>query len=417
MRPTSRRKEAAKADLDRIIHNALGLVADRDDETEAAFGRLLRQVRHRSDLLRPPKAEGRYDPVAYAGVLSGLLSLASFHPRWLRPVETWEPVEANPRPQFSSLARHLLAAYPVPAFLASVWFEGSTEEARRRQGWFTLIGSGRNIRKADLPLPYTKRMAHHFLQAPDHFSVGAALRWGQVRGMGGPKPLALAVVATRLGRSFEDEDFWGTVVQFLVSHPELDHAHVGPVVDFLHHQRFVPQDVHVEEGDLTGLGPPQPGLSMKGRTPRALLRQVRAWHEGLRVPRDLATLTWKPSGIGAFRHVEGESDGGQRSWTIRELTSGEQLRREGSAMRHCVASYAGACARRSTSIWSMRFEDGGRRFRIMTVEVDPATRTIRQARRRGNAPPNEKALGVLRRWAGQEGLRLEFWCNGKLLVE
>ena len=84
-------------------------------------------------------------------------------------------------------------------------------------------------------------------------------------------------------------------------------------------------------------------------------------------------------------------------------------------MRHCVASYAGACARRSTSIWSMRFEDGGRRFRIMTVEVDPATRTIRQARRRGNAPPNEKALGVLRRWAGQERLRLEFWSNGALV--
>jgi len=260
-------------------------------------------------------------------------------------------------------------------------------------------------------------MAHHFLQAPDHFAVEAALRWGQVRGMGGSRPLALAVAATWLGRSFEAEDFWGTVVRFLVDHPELDHAQVGPVVDYLHDQRFVPQDFHVEEGDLTGLGPPQPDLSMKGRTPRALLRQVRAWHESLRVPRDLAVLTWKPSGIGAFRHVDGKADEGRRCWTIRELTSGEQLRREGAAMRHCVASYAGACARRSTSIWSMRFEGGGRRFRIMTVEVDPATRTIRQARRRGNATPNDKALSVLRRWAGQEGLRLDFWADGTLLLD
>ena len=135
------------------------------------------------------------------------------------------------------------------------------------------------------------------------------------------------------------------------------------------------------------------------------------------MPRDVATLSWKPSGIGAFRHVEREDDEGLRCWTIRELTSGEQLRREGAAMRHCVASYAGSCARRTTSIWSMRFEGGGRRFRVMTIEVDPATRTIRQARRRGNAPPNDKALGVLRRWAGREGLRSEFWADGTLILE
>lgn len=206
-------------------------------------------------------------------------------------------------------------------------------------------------------------------------------------------------------------------MRFLVDHTELDPAQVGPVVDYLQHQRFVPQDILVEEGELTGLGPPQPGLSMKGRTPRSLLRQVREWYESLRMPRDVATLSWKTSGIGAFRHVEREANDGLRCWTIRELTSGEQLRREGAAMRHCVASYAGSCARRTTSIWSMRFEDGGRRFRVMTIEVDPATRTIRQARRRGNGPPNDKALGVLRRWAGREGLRLEFWADGTLILE
>src|SRR4051812_10912535 len=181
-------------------------------------------------------------------------------------------------------------------------------------------------------------MAHHFLQAPDHLVVEAALRWGQVRGMGGARPLALVVAATRLGRSFEAEDFWGTVVRFLVDHPELDPAQVGPVMNYLQHQRFVPQDILVEEGEMTGLGPTQPDLSMKGRTPRSLLRQVGEWHERLKRPRESASMSWRPSGIGAFRHVEREADQGLRCWTIRELTSGEQLRREGAAMRHCVAS-------------------------------------------------------------------------------
>jgi hypothetical protein len=415
MTPLSRRKNTAKAAIDRAIRDAFAAIPGHHAATTAAFQRLLRHVRRRSGLLHPPADASRYDLKGYDDVLAGLLSLATFD--WLRPVEDWEPTSDNLLPQFSSLARHLLAAYPVPQFMTSVWFKGPDAEAGRQQRWYAHVGAGRNIRTADLPLPYTKRMAHHFLQAPDHLAVEAALRWGQVRGLGGSRPLALAVAATRLGRSFEDEDFWGTVVQFLVNHPELDPSQVGPVVDYLHHQRFVSQDGLVEEGELTGLGPPQPNLSMKGRTPRALLRQVGEWHERLKLSRDVATLSWKPSGIGAFRHVEREADAGLRCWTIRELTSGEQLRREGAAMRHCVASYAHSCARRSTSIWSMRFEDGGRRFRVMTIEVDLATRTIRQARRRGNAPANEKALGVMRRWAGREGLRLEFWNNGALVCE
>ena len=57
-------------------------------------------------------------------------------------------------------------------------------------------------------------MAHFFLQAPDHFTVEMALRWGQVRGFGGSEVLASAVAATRLGRSFEHENFWQTVLHF-----------------------------------------------------------------------------------------------------------------------------------------------------------------------------------------------------------
>ena len=164
--------------------------------------------------------------------------------------------------------------------MASVWFRGSDDE-KRRQGWYRHMGLGRNIRTADVPLALTRKMAHEFTMAPDHYSVDMALRWGQVRGLGGEKALARAIVATRLGRSFEHEDFWRTVVHFFVNHPELGLEHVGPIVDYLHNQRFVAQEVFVEEGDISP-DPPQPNLSMKGRTPRSLLRQVGEWHAWLR---------------------------------------------------------------------------------------------------------------------------------------
>lgn len=408
------RKNAANAAIDWADREALA-AAGKNGRTRTTFELLLRQAR-RSGLLDRGSVGGRSGATGCGEIIAGLLALATHHREWMRSFEEWVSAGTSPLPRFSSLARHLLAAYPVPHFMTPVWFEGRSIEARRRQGWYLHIGSGRNIRTADLPLPYTKKMAHEFLQAPDHSTVEAALRWGQVRGLGGSKELARAIATTRLGRSFESEDFWITVAQFFVNHPEMDLAHVGPIVDYLHHQRFVPQEILMADGERVELGPPQPNLSMKGRTARSLLRQVGDWHEKLKRPRKFTSLKWKPCGIGEFRHVEREVPEGLRCWTIRELTSSEELRAEGEAMRHCVGSYAGVCARRETSIWSMRFENDERRFRVMTIEVDLATRTICQSRRRGNASPNEKAIGVMKLWAEREGLKFGFWRAGVLVI-
>ena len=73
-------------------------------------------------------------------------------------------------------------------------------------------------------------------------------------------------------------------------------------------------------------------------------------------------------------------------------------------MRHCVASYAGSCARRATSIWSMTLESHEGVSRVLTIEVRLATKTICQARGRYNQRPTEKARNIMKRWAAQEGL-------------
>ena len=329
------RKNAANAAIDRAVREALA-AAGRNGRTRTTFELLLRQAR-RSSLLDHGSVGGRSGATGCGEIIAGLLALATHHKEWIRPLEEWEPNGISPLPRFSSLARHLLAAYAAPHFMTPLWFEGRSVEARRRQGWYLHIGSGRNIRTADLLLPYTKKMAHEFLQAPDHFTVEAALRWGQVRGLGGSKELALALTATRLGRSFESEDFWATVVHFFVNHPDLGLDQVGPVVDYLHHQRFIPEELFLNDGLRVELDPPQPNLSMKGRTPRSLLRQVGDWHDKLKRPRKSPLLMWKPSGIGDFRHVEREaprgSGAGRSANSPPARNSGGRERRCGIAWR------------------------------------------------------------------------------------
>jgi hypothetical protein len=374
--------------------------------TRVAFHELLRHVSVGSGLVSGQPVIGQYGWQAGNTFVDGLLALARHSRNWMRPVAQWKPHTHNTRRQFASLARHLFAEWPVPAFMDSVWFLGNGRGAVRHQEWFLHLGSGQNIRTAELPLPYTKRMAHQFLRAPAEFTVEAALRWGQIHALGGTERLVRAVLGTRLGTDFGHDDFWVTVLQFFVAHPMLDLAHVGPIIDFIHQQRFVSQDVFVAPGVVERRGPAQPQFTMKGRTPASLLRQVEAWHRTL-AKAEQPKAEWPRSGVAGFEFVEGAERGGSlKIWTITELLSTKGLVAEGRKLKHCVATYAHSCARGACSIWTLEVETFEGRAKLLTVEVRNAARLICQARGKCNALPAEKHRGILRRWAEQAGLQL-----------
>ncbi len=417
MSTISPRKHSAKVLIDQAVRAALSTSAGQRPRTRAAFEALFRHAR-RAGLVHGDLPGERAHASATARLVGGLLALATHQRDWLRPVTTWEPLGTNPMPMFASLAEHLLAAYPMPRFLASVWLEPTDAEARRHQAWYKLIGAGRNIRSAgDLLFAYTSKMAHHFLLAPDHLSVGAALRWGEVRGLGGSRQFGLALGTTRLAHDFTHPEFWRSVVQFFANHPDFDPDLVGPTVDYLDHQKFAQAEETWWEGRTQTAGPPEPNLTMKGRTPRALIRQVNAWHAMLKRPKRWRSVRWAHSEIDEFSLVERDLPTDLRCWTIRELGSSDALWNEEKAMRHCAGTYVARCVSRATSVWSMRFENHEQRCRVATIEVDLASRTICQIKRRGNAPAKPKDLAILRTWAASAGLKLGFWFDGALVTE
>ena len=209
---------------------------------------------------------------------------------------------------------------------------------------------GHSIRTVETPIPLTKRMAHYFAQAPDDCTVDQALRWGQVLGLGGTPRLAQALATTRLGEHFEHDDFWITVIRFFIDNPMLDLVHVGPIIDYLHDQRFVEREEFVAPGVFERRPPAQPNLSMKGRNPKALLRQVERWHHQLGNEAFDPRAQWPSSQIRGYDGIEGkEGSPSLRRWTIREILSSRALVAEGRAMHHCVASYARSCAEESSS--------------------------------------------------------------------
>jgi hypothetical protein len=401
--------EAAMQRLDASIGLTRATIAHRDGVL-SAYERLLHCVRSRTGILsRRAHRKGGLD------VNKALLAMALSHSDWLRPVEGYRGADSGAFSELASLAAHLFTRYPVPRFLSSAWLDGEACEITPTQSWYKALGLGHSLRRIGIPMPITKAMAHRFMRAPNHLTVISALRWAQVHALGGDESLARIVIETRLGRALENEEFWQSVVQFFVRYPELGAKHSGPIVDLLQHQKFECREGVLADGRFGLQPPPHPDLTMKGRTPAALVRQVELWHVELGT-RKARSCSWPRAPMHGFRWVEkggsprsgeeADPDGESRLWTVSELCTSDALFLEGKAMRHCVATYVADCQRRRTSIWSMQLETRRGRRRVMTIEVELTSRAIVQARRKFNALPRASEMDVLSMWALCEGLEL-----------
>ena len=399
----------------------------RDQHAKQALLQLLLQVEKRGDLFDVKPALSRLGTQAGNTFIEGLGALARWHKQWLRDPSKWRPDSHNAQKQFGSLARHLLVKYEVPTFMDVAWFLSADQDAHQQQKWFIDVGMGGNIRKADIPLTLTKKMAHLFLHAPDDYTIYEAFRWGQVLGLGGDEPLVRAINGTRLGMSFEHEDFWHTVIHFFVNNPMLDPDEVGPVVDYIQNQKFELRE-EVVDGETVVLPPEQPNFAIKARSMDKLLQQMEMWHRGLNRRDRLPSRVWAPSHIHPLAWTQTNKYGqALAKWTITEILNTRELSAEGRHMHHCVGSYAKNCKNGNISVWSMQVTpvDGEETYRVMTIAVQNRSNSISQARGKCNALPSGKtpsgkrtgfnkeyerylrrSRNVLFLWREQEGLSM-----------
>lgn len=356
--------------------------------------------------------------------LKTLVRISQYYRNWVRPLHDWKPRSRSARRQFTSLIRHLFDRYgDAPDFMDSAWLSSDSQAVHHRQ-WYIHLGAGKNLRHCDLPISYTKRMAHWFHRCPEGQTISQAIRFGQIMGLGGDDRTAMAINGTRLADHFEYEEFWTTFIRWLIEHPMLDRAHVGPIVDYIHFQRFVPEYVMVRDQcpdvDQQPGEPREPNFSMKGRTPETLLRQVNRWHGQLRSSNAVQVCSWTPSYIQPFLLREGaeaneDTNAKFKRWTIRELLSSASLVAEGRQLSHCVASYARSCASGHSSIWTLELENRDGVSKLLTIEVHLKSRTIVQVRGKRNRLPTQQEVGIIQRWASEASLKISAYGVGPLV--
>lgn len=349
-----------------------------------AFTRLVAVAHARSDLLRdlPVSRDGRYL------ALEGLRNLAGHHRQFIADPFAWTgALGRHPLAIIHSLACHLLGRYPVPRFLASVWFGGDEPAERERRGWFVEHARGRRFRDLRTPVALTRRMEHALLHGPDHLSVDRALRRAEVIGLGGCPALADAVAACQLGSRFDRPALWRAVLVWLVSR--------GDEVDLA----WLPRVIN-------GIAVAEAEPALAGRSFEAVRREL-ARDEVVRAapaaprPARPARLprVWQRSRWNEVTLVDGDT-----RWRVVELTDSTALVREGHALRHCVGGYAWRCVSGASRIWSLRQASADGEVSVLTIEVDPRTATVVQLRGRANQRATGQPLAMVRRWMARERL-------------
>jgi len=287
----------------------------------------------------------------------------------------------------------------------SVWISDNT----LHRDWFIHIGKGNNLRNAVMPsgLSLTKKMVHHFLTAPDDYSVNEAICWAQVNALQGRGYVAEGLRGTRLIDDIDNNEFWQSVIRFFIANPMLDKNQYGPIIDFIHFQKYEPQDIFVGPGQIERRPAPQPGFSMHGRSVDSLLNQMEGWHHELGRISEFKESNWKSSGLKGFHRVTGNKEKcNQVVWDITELLTSKELTAEGRAMNHCVGSYSRSCASGRNSIWSLSKTTSSGYEKLLTISVHNSKRQIDQARGQRNRRPDNSSRKIMEAWAKQENLSI-----------
>jgi len=389
-----------KQQTDRSIKQAYACLAA-DSLASATFRELLHGVRNRARrLLDAPVADGHHPGI------EALVNLSRFTNAHVRSTADWPGTSASWQRAVRSLAHHLVCKYPVPPVLAACWYAIDDAYAEKKREWFVAHARGASFRSLDLPIAMTRKMEHIFLRSREDLTIEHAMRRAEILALGGSETLVRAVVATRLATDLRNGEFWRTVWMFLIANARtIDTAQIGAMIDFIQAIRHEQAAVETEDGIITR-DPPLPSFSMKGRTAQSMLRLMHDWHRSL----GLATggLTWTPSPLRPLLVEEPSEDPSAPPimWQLMELTNGAQLRSEGTALHHCVASYADRCWRGGSRIWSLRVAQGEKIRHVLTIEVDMKRRAVVQARGWGNRAASGKPLRLLQEWTARERLRL-----------
>jgi len=322
------------------------------------------------------------------------IKVGLFAPFWIRSPHTWD--------QQSNFLDHVFVRHPVPQFLYSDWTRRDVDGSVKWLIWFILLGQGGSLKRAGKLFNWCipTKLLKSLNEFPPNLSPLELCMLAEIKRLGGNKMdfdrlnrhLFFVIDPTEPSSNNGYLPFWRETVRWLSTHrAAMSDEESQIILTWAVHEYTEAQR---DEGDWWTLDEyPEAQrdrgqrFSWKGRRVHTVLERSRQYCESIERP-------WLGHQWSSHDWDWKYEDVILGTWTFIELTSGEDLFYEGQAQNHCVASYSGRCTAGHSAVVSLQHNDERR----LTVEINPSTGQIVQARGPYNRSANTQEQRVLTQW-------------------
>jgi hypothetical protein len=320
----------------------------------------------------------------------------------IRKPQDWKPQGKSAAALIYSLGNHLFSKYGLPRFFFNVFEElGIRRQFNDMMLDFLLhVGKGESpaaFAKKNKFFKFTHRMYHILMGAPEpDGSIIANIRKAQVLGAGGSTQLwkHLKTCGYALDTSLDNEEFYSSMVVWLVNQKMMDYSLVPTFYDYIMNCRR-------ENSNWT----------LKGRNAVSLLKDVEKWHKELGMLRSAGGASFPTPNFALVRDYDFSKGDEKEIWRFRPIVDSKQLANEGRRQGHCVLSYAQSIIQGHTYIWTLTLENNDGNWAMLTIQLNHDSfgpGTVVQARGRFNRMATQKERELLNRWRTDTGVSLHF---------
>lgn len=262
--------------------------------------------------------------------------------KWINSLENFKLKTKNKNKALKNLLEHLFCKYPINMIFLELMFK------QKESIIFIEIAEGKSPKKViEEYLPdydLTKKMIHSLNKERTNLSFNKRIRQLQLTGY--QNKIIQEVLNSFKGEDFvEDESLFK---EYLIHLNNQDLAmfeqnQIMPVFDYIKYLK----NIYIQRESL---------FRMKDHSLEKLYEGMIQWHKEL--GRTKHDYTWEATDIPTYHKITENEDNKQtKEVIIKELTSSNELRKEGKEMRHCVASYASSCKRGVCSIFSLKVKE------------------------------------------------------------
>lgn len=320
--------------------------------------------------------------------------LALFSQFWIRHPKTFRGDTA------AEFVAHLLVRYDVIDCLFGIWSDQLDLHDLKWHCWLVLLGQGGSLKRVAERFGWkiSKRFQSQLLKSQHVQSPANAAMLAEILTLGGSivdyRRLAdnpsFVIDPTDAKGDNDFREFWVSTVRWLITNrDELGDEETQLVLDWALHMRLetslaisFPTNIFGEAIEPEN----RRAFSWKGRSASATVERSIDYLR--QREQNFANSEW------ALRGWDWELDDGINVWTLTELNTSKQLKAEGRAMSHCVGGYSRRCVSNQSVILSMRCNDN----RVLTIQVEPMTLQIMQAKGERNRAAHSNEMNVLSQW-------------------